>query len=114
MNQVFTISEELNKALLDSQEYRQYVQALDTVKKQPELYQAMNDFRRRNRHIQMYASEETLFEENNQLVFEFDAILKNDAVETFLAAEKRFCRMMQTMYGLLSKDMEFDDEYLEG
>ncbi len=114
MNQVFKLSEELNRALLDSAEYRQYVNALQAVKEKPELYQAMNDYRRKNRHVQMYASDETIFDETNHLVEEYEQVLKNDAVAEFLAVEQKVVRMMQQMYVILGNHLEFDDNYMEG
>ena len=114
MDEVFAMSEELNKLLMDSREYRRYVDAMHVLQKQPELYGAMTEYRKRKRHIQMYTPEDKIFEENNHLVAEFESVLKNDAVENFLAAEQRFCRMMQTVYALLGRDLEFDDEYMKG
>lgn len=114
MDEVFALSEELNRMLLDSREYRQYVNAMHALQKQPDLYRSMTEYRKRNRQMQMYTPQETIFEENNNLVAEFEPVLKNDAVENFLAAEQRFCRMMQTVYALLGRDLEFDDEYMKG
>lgn len=114
MNQVFRLSEELNRALLDSEEYQQYVNAGKAVKEQPELYQAMNEYRKRNRHVQLYASEETVFDETNKLVTEFEHVLKNETVREFLAMERKFVRMMQQMYVILGNHLDFDDDYMEG
>lgn len=114
MDEVLAMSEKLNRLLLDSQEYRRYADAMHVLQTEPELYQAMTEYRKRNRQMQMYTPEETIFEENNHLVAEFESVLKNDAVENFLAAEQRFCRMMQTVYALLGRDLEFDDEYMKG
>ena len=70
MKTIFRLSEELNKALLDSKEYQVYKNAEKALKEQRELYDAVNAFRKRNRQIQMYASDETVFDEMNQLTTE--------------------------------------------
>ena len=114
MNQVFKLSEELNRALLDSAEYQQYVSTSRAIKAQPELYQVMNDYRKRNRHIQMYASDETIFDETNQLLVEYDAVVKNEVVAEFLAAEQKLLRMLQQVYVNVEKHLEFDDDFMEG
>lgn len=114
MNDVFRLSEELNKALLESREYQKYVSTSRAVKAEPELYQAMNNYRRRNRQIQMYASDETIFDETNQVLSEYDAILKNEVVAEFLAAEQKLVRMLQQVYVNLGSHLEFDDSYIEG
>lgn len=114
MNQIMELSRQLNKALLESVEYRTYVNARQHVQGQPELYQAMNSFRQRNRHIQMYASPETIYDEMHQLTEEFKGVLRNSAVEEFLIAEQKLCRMLQNMYIEVGKELEFDDSYMEG
>lgn len=114
MKTIFRLSEELNKALLDSKEYQVYKNAEKALKEQWELYDAVNAFRKRNRQIQMYASDETVFDEMNQLTTEYGAVLRNHLVEEFLIAEQRLCRMMQDVYVLIGKNLEFDDEYMEG
>lgn len=114
MKTIFRLSEELNKALLDSKEYQVYKNAEKALKEQRELYDAVNAFRKRNRQIQMYASDETVFDEMNQLTTEYGVVLRNHLVEEFLIAEQRLCRMMQDVYVLIGKNLEFDDEYMEG
>lgn len=114
MDQVFKLSEELNRALLDSAEYRQYVNTSRAIKEQPELYHMMNDYRKRNRHVQMYASEDTIFDETNQLLVEYDSVVKNEKVAEFLAAEQKLLRMLQQVYANVERHMEFDDDYMEG
>ncbi len=114
MKTIFRLSEELNKALLDSKEYQVYKNAEKALKEQQDLYDAMNAFRKKNRQIQMYASDETVFDEMNQLTTEYGNILRNSLVAEFLVAEQRLCRMMRDVYVLMGKNLEFDDTYMEG
>lgn len=113
-NDVFRLVEELNRALLESEEYQKYVRAGRLVKAQPELYRTMNDYRRRNRQIQMYASDETIFDETNKVLYEFEAVLKNELVAEFLAAEQKLVRMLQQVYANLGSNLQFDDSFIEG
>ncbi len=113
-NKVLRLSEELNRALLESGEYQKYVSAGKAVKAEPELYRAMNDYRRRNRQIQMYASDETIFDETNKVLYEFEGVLKNELVAEFLAAEQKLVRMLQQVYANLGSNLEFDDSFIEG
>lgn len=113
-NDVFRLSEELNRALLESEEYKKYVSAGQAVKAEPELYRAMNDYRRRNRQIQMYASDEAIFDETNRVLYEFEGVLKNELVAEFLAAEQKLVRMLQQVYANLGSNLEFDDSFIEG
>lgn len=113
-NDVFRLSEELNKSLLESAEYQKYVSAQAAVKAEPELYRAMNDYRRRNRQIQMYASDDTIFDETNRVLYDFEVVLKNELVAEFLAAEQKLVRMLQQVYVNLGSNLEFDDSYMEG
>lgn len=113
-NDVFRLSEELNRALLQSVEYRNYVNAGKAVKAEPELYQAMNDYRRRNRQIQMYTPDETIFDETNKVLYEFETVLKNELVAEFLDTEQKLVRMLQEVYVRLGSGLEFDDSFIEG
>ena len=114
MNDVFRLSEELNRAVLDSAEYRRYVSTGQAVKADPDLYRAMNDYRKRNRQIQMYASDETVFDETTRVLSDYEAVLKNESVAEFLAAEQKLVRMLQGVYVKLGDHLEFDDSYIEG
>ena len=114
MDRIYDLSRQLNNALLESKEYQRYISAKRALESQPELYQAMNEYRRRNRHIQRYAADDTIFDETNQLLTEFDPVLKNDLVTAFLFTEQQVCRMMQKMYVVIGNGLEFDDSYTEG
>lgn len=114
MGDIKELSKELNRALLESFEYKRYKACEKALKAQPELYNAANDFRRRNRHIMMYAANETIFNETDQLTKEFEGTLRNGLVNDFFVAEQKLVRLLQDTYACIGAGMEFDDSYMEG
>ena len=44
---------------------------------------------------------------------EYDTILQDSRVNDFILAEQRMCSMMRELYAELSRNLEFDYEYLE-
>ena len=114
MSDIKELSRELNTALIESFEYQRYKSCEKALKAQPDLYNAANDFRRRNRHIMMYASNESIYEETDRLTKEFEHVLRNGLVLDFFVAEQKLVRMLQDTYAKVGAGMEFDDSYMEG
>lgn len=103
----------LNQQIKNSEEYRHYMETNQQLKKNPELYERLNEFRRRNYDLQFSEGDSNLYDEVFNLVKEYDTILQESLVNDFILAEQRFCSMMQELYSALSEGLELDYEYLE-
>ena len=103
----------LNQAIKDSEEYKLYQETLEAVKNNPELYQAMNTFRRRNYELQSYDDGINRYQEIHNLGLEYENILRNPVVNGFLIAEQMLSRKMADMYETITDGLEMDYSYME-
>ena len=98
----------LNQTIKDSAEYKQYLLAMQDVKANQELYQAMNTFRRRNYELQSYNDGVNRYQEIHNLALEYEKVLRNPLVNEFLVAEQVLSRKLEQVYDTIVEDLEFD------
>ena len=91
-----------------SDTYKEYWQQRERLKKQPELYDKVNEFRQRNFDIQNESDSEDLFDKMEAFEREYAKFRENPMVEDFLRAELAFCRMMQDINVLLTAEIDFE------
>lgn len=113
MDELIVHGKELNRQFLESAEYLRYISARTRLREQAEVYERLNDFRRRNFELQNSDTESNLFDELTGLSKEYADILNLEIVNEFLTAEQRVCRMLRSLYETMSDGIEFDFEYLE-
>ena len=101
-------TEELVAAVLESEEYKEYLEYLAKIKEQPELYERVCDYRRRNFELQ----NDNMFDEVMRFQMENAAIRKNALVNEFLKAELSVCRMLQGITRTISERIELDVDFL--
>lgn len=88
--------------------YREYYNQRERVKKQPELYDKINEFRQRNFDLQQESDSEDLFDRMEAFDQEYAKFQENPLVDDFLRAELAFCRMMQEVEILLAAEIDFE------
>lgn len=106
-------AERLNQTIKESPEYRNYLTALNRLREDQELYQAMNIFRRRNYELQSYDDGINRYQEINNLGLEYEKVLRNPLVNEFLIAEQILSRKMTRVYELIADGLELDYSYME-
>ncbi len=99
---------ELTQAVKTSQIYREYEMQLIKVKKHPELYESVNEFRVKNFELQTQESSDGLYEKAEKLEQEYENIIENPMVSDFLRAELAFCRMMQEVNIYIAQELDFE------
>lgn len=104
---------ELNETIRRSEEYKTYCDTLQKVRENPELYDAMNVFRRRNYELQSYDDGINRYQEIHGLALEFEGVLRHPDVNAFLIAEQIFSRKMQEMFDKLTEGIELDYGYMQ-
>ena len=105
-------TEELVVAVLESEEYKEYLEYLAKIKEQPELYERVCDYRRRNFELQNMDVNDNMFDEVMRFQMENAAIRKNALVNEFLKAELSVCRMLQGITRTISERIELDIDFL--
>ena len=106
-------TEELVQAILASEEYREYLECFAKIKEQPELYERVGDYRKRNFELQNMDVNDNMFDEVMRFQMENSAIRKNALVNQFLKAELSVCRMLQDIIRTISDNVELDIDFLK-
>lgn len=92
----------------ESDTYKEYFYQREKLKKQPELYDKVNEFRQRNFEIQNESDSEDLFDKMEAFDREYAKLRDHPMVNAFLQAELAFCRMMQDINTLLTAEIDFE------
>lgn len=92
----------------ESDTYKEYLFQREKLKKQPELYDKVNEFRQKNFELQNELDSEDLFDRMEVFEQEYAKFRENPMVEAFLRAELAFCRMMQDINVLLTAEIDFE------
>ena len=96
------------KAIRDNAVYKKYCEQLERLKRNPEQYQKVNEFRRRNFEIQNTAQKDELFDKMDAFEQEFEKFREDPVVDEFLRAELAFCRMMQEVNLYITEAVNFE------
>ena len=86
----------------ESDTYKEYYYQREKIKKQPELYDKVNEFRQKK------SDSEDLFDRMEAFEQEYAKFRENPLVDDFLRAELAFCRMMQEVDILLAAEIDFE------
>ena len=92
----------------ESDIYKEYLYQREKIKKQPELYDKVNEYRQRSFDLQIKSDSEDLMDIMEAFEQEYAKFLENPMVEDFLRAEVAFCRMMQGINVLLTAQIDFE------
>lgn len=88
--------------------YRTYVARLGRIKKDAQLFEQVNEYRRRNFEIQNSPQDGDLMDRIDDLERQFEYLRENPMVDDFLNAELALCRMMQEVNNLITEELEFE------
>lgn len=88
--------------------YREYDFQKNKLKKQPELFQKVNEYRQKNFDLQHEKEGEELYKKMEQFEKEYESFRENPLVDDFLKAELAFCRMMQDINIRLTTELHFE------
>lgn len=94
--------------IMASDTYKEYLYQRERIKKQPELYDKVNEFRQRNFELQNGTDGEDLFDRMDAFEREYEKFRENPLVDDFLRAELSFCRLMQEIDLLLAQAIDFE------
>ena len=94
--------------IMTSDAYREYLYQREKIKKQPEIYEKVNEFRQRNFDLQNETDSEDMLDRMEAFEREYEKFRENPLVDDFLRAELAFCRMMQEVYVLLADEIDFE------
>ncbi len=107
-NDVMETARKLAGIIRETDVYKEYLQQREVLKKQPELYTQVNEYRQKNFDIQMESDGAELFDRMEAFEREYREFRENPVVDEFLRAELAFCRMMQEMNVQLTAEIDFE------
>lgn len=113
MTEVKRISDELAKAVLESEEYKNYKRCSEELKKDADLYRRVNEMRRVNFDIQNNEDVADVYEVAEDMRQQYNELREMSQVRAFLNAEMSLGRMIQDIYRVVVRDVEFDLSFLE-
>lgn len=100
--------DKLVEEIKQSDTYVEYDFQRDKLKKQPELFARVKEYRQRNFDLQNSEQGEDLFEKIDAFEREYEDFLAIPLVEDFLNAEVAFCRMMQEVNMRITAELDFE------
>lgn len=106
--EIIKAAREFADKIMTSDTYKEYLCQREKIKKEPELYARVNEFRQRNFELQNGMDGEELLERLEEFEREYEVFRENPLVDNFLNAELAFCRMMQEVYVLLADEVDFE------
>ena len=101
----------LSEAILESEEYQKYLAAEKLLKENQELFDRVNEYRKKNFLIQNGESVNKV-EEIRKLTGEYHEMLNYKEVKDYLESELLLCRMMQKINRILMEKLEFDVSFI--
>lgn len=105
---IMIAAKEFAETIRKSDTYQKYYFQREKIKRQPDLYDKVNEYRRKNYELQNTADSEDLFDRMEAFEKEYEKFRENPLVDDFLRAELAFCRMMQDINELLTTEIDFE------
>lgn len=106
-NQIENASIKFIRTIKESQTYKKYYYQLEKIKRHPETFERVNEFRRKNFEIQNTSEVDDLFDKMDAFEKEYEKFREDPMVDDFLHAELAFCRMMQEITIYITEELDF-------
>ena len=107
-NQMEALTGNFVKSIKETEIYKKYFYQLEKIKKTPELFERINEYRHRNFEIQNTSQANELYDKMDAFEKEYETFREDPVVDDFLRAELAFCRMMQDIYVVITEELNFE------
>ncbi|MDD3278245.1 MAG: YlbF family regulator [Lachnospiraceae bacterium] len=105
MDKITECTNDLVRAIQESEDYRRYRSLQEKLDQQPELKGKIDEFRVRNYHLQRQDNVD-LFDAVDRLEEDFKELRKDTLVNAYLEAEVSVCRAIQRIQNALSENLK--------
>lgn len=105
MNGLEKILAELTNEMCMQECYRNYLESLQVIKKDADLYEELNDYRRKN--VEIHLNKKTL-KEKASLEKEFRGLLLKEPIREFIYWEHKTMEMIRMLHEEIDKSLELD------
>lgn len=113
MSRVDEVAAQLSTAILESEEYQNYLKARDEIAKNPQLFFAVNELRKHNFELQNSNDSLDMYDEVAKMYDKYAYVRTSVVANRFLRAEVSLCRMIQDIQRTLMDGIDFDMTFLE-
>ena len=108
MDRLMEQCKELNLMIIESEEYRKYIFARNSIKSNEDLYSAVVDFKRRYEDVMKY-TEGNPYDDILRIYYENDELLHNAVVSEYLRAESTLSKLIRRVLSEITNGIKFDD-----
>ena len=112
-NDVKKEAEKLSGLICRTEEYKEYQEALASLRERKELRISLNDFRRESLELQIQKDPDQDGQDVLDLFQKYHEMLSEPLVQVFLTAEQGLCRMLREVYDELASHVEADLSFME-
>lgn len=88
--------------------FTEYNLQKEKLKKHPDLFERVREYRQKNFMLQLDAQPDELFDKIDDFEREYEKFRENPLVDDFLRAELAFCRMIQEVNEQIVTELEFE------
>ncbi len=115
MKDIWMLTDELSYAVTTSEEYKQFVQCKEDLKKQPQLLELVNNIRKQNFMLNNadISEQGRWYDEACRINESYKNIDNIEVVNKFLMAEISLCRMIQMIYKSVVKELDLEIDFLD-
>lgn len=108
MERINKATEDLIKAIRESDSYKNYEVQKEKVKRVPDLKRKIDEFRQQNFVLQNNVEAEQLFDQVDVFGREYEDFTEIPLVNDFLEAELDLCRLLQEVNLRITESIDFD------
>ena len=112
MSQIDTLTEELKKTIIESDEYKEFLRLSEIIDKYPDIKRAVDDYRRENFFFQSSDDVDDVMSATQDLAKRYEDVKKQPFVEQYLRAEMCVCRMIQGICMNIVGAVDFNVDFL--
>ena len=112
MSQIDTLTEELKKTIIESDEYKEFLRLSEIIDKYPDIKRAVDDYRRENFFFQYSDDVDDVMSATQDLAKRYEDVKKQPFVGQYLRAEMCVCRMIQVICMNIVGAVDFNVDFL--
>ena len=104
---------ELMDLVRSSEDYREYLESLEVIRENEQMYRELNIFRRDNMMVDFVENPEERSAEMDRIYRDHRELLTDPVILRFLSCEQKVCRMMQKIYDTISENIDLDMSHMD-
>lgn len=108
MDKIMEASRDLNLMITDSEEYKNYIYARNSIKANEELYDSLMQFKRQYEDIMKY-TDGNPYDDLLRVYYENDDLIHNSVVNDFLRAESALTKLLKSTIERVTAGIRFEE-----